>query len=172
MEDADAKEDNTFSVFTLARPRKQNLDDRPRDIQHSASNVLLDVLVYPIHRYGLITRTSSKRSDFGNTKIHRGNQGVNPTKSLWGGGQLPQSRYYNNRSSGWVCWPRHPLYRVTERPILQFLGNVPNHHICLRFRSGWCQDIPDSSSLGRKMKVCNTNRRDDVARFSGNELRQ
>lgn len=32
-------------------------------------------------------------------------------KSLWGGGQLPQSRYYNNRSSGWVCWPRHPLYR-------------------------------------------------------------
>ena len=25
-----------------------------------------------------------------------------------------------------------------------------NHHICLRFRSGWCQDIPDSSSLDRK----------------------
>src|SRR4051812_27652915 len=45
-----------------------------------------------------------------------------------------------------------------------------NHHICLKFRSGWCQDIPDSSSLERKMKVCNTNRRDDVARFSGSEL--
>ena len=92
----------------------KNLDDRPRDIQHSASNVLLDVLVYPIHRYGLVTRTSIKRSDFGNTKIHRGNQGVNPTKSLWGGGQLPQTRYYNNRSSGWVCWPRHPLYRLSR----------------------------------------------------------
>ena len=51
------------------------------------------------------------------------------------------------------------------------LGKHSNHHICLRFRSGWCQDIPDSSSLGRKMKVCNTNRRDDVARFSGDELR-
>ena len=37
---------------------------------------------------------------------------VNPTKSLWGGGQLPQTRYYNNRSSGWVCQPRHPLYRL------------------------------------------------------------
>ena len=45
MDDADAKEDNTFSDFTLAKPREQNLDDRPRDIQHSASNVLLDVLV-------------------------------------------------------------------------------------------------------------------------------
>ena len=29
---ANAKEDNTFSDFTIARPRKQNLDDRPRDI--------------------------------------------------------------------------------------------------------------------------------------------
>ena len=35
-------------------------------------------------------------------------------KSLWGGGQLPQTRYYNNRSSGWVCWPRHPLYRLSK----------------------------------------------------------
>jgi len=32
MEDADAKEDNTFSDFTLAMPREQNLDDPPRDI--------------------------------------------------------------------------------------------------------------------------------------------
>ena len=46
-----------------------------------------------------------------------------------------------------------------------------NHHICLRFRSGWCQDIPDLSSLERKMKDCNTNRRDGVARLSGDELR-
>ena len=44
----------------------------------------------------------------------RNNYGVNPTKSSWGGGQLPQSRYYNNRSSGWVCWPRHPLYRFSR----------------------------------------------------------
>ena len=112
MDDADAKEDNTFSDFTLARPRKQNLDDRPRDIQHSASNVLLDALAYPDHRYGLISRTSSKKVGLRDLKIHRGNQGVNPTKSLWGGGQLLQTRYYNNRSSGWVCWPRHPLYRL------------------------------------------------------------
>ena len=49
MDDADAKEDNTFLDFTLARPRGQNLDDRLRDIYHSASNVLLDVLEYPIH---------------------------------------------------------------------------------------------------------------------------
>ena len=105
-------------------------------------------------------------------KIHRDNQEVNPTKSLWGGGQLPQSRYYNNMSFGWVGLATTFTLPVFEGPILQFLGNVPNHHICLRFRSGWCQDIPDSSSLGRKMKVCNTSRRDDVARFSGNELRQ
>ena len=59
-------------------------------------------------------------------------------------------------------------YRETNIIVL---GVRSNHHICLRFRSGWCQDIPDPSSLGRKMKVCNTNRRDDVARFSGNELR-
>jgi hypothetical protein len=32
MDDADAKEDNTFSDFTIAMPRKENLDDRPRDI--------------------------------------------------------------------------------------------------------------------------------------------
>ena len=44
MEDADAKEDNTFSELTLARPKKQNLDDRPREIYHYTSNVLLDVL--------------------------------------------------------------------------------------------------------------------------------
>ena len=43
-----------------------------------------------------------------------GQLGSNPTKSLWGGGQLPQTRYYNNRSSGWVCWPRHPLYRLSR----------------------------------------------------------
>ena len=55
-------------------------------------------------------------------------------------------------------------YRGTNIIVL---GKCSNHHICLRFRSGWCQDIPDSSSLERKMKVCNTNRRDDVARFSG-----
>ena len=55
-------------------------------------------------------------------------------------------------------------YRETNIIVL---GKCSNHHICLRFRSGWCQDIPDSSSLERKMKVCNTNRRDDVARFSG-----
>ena len=59
-------------------------------------------------------------------------------------------------------------YRGTNIIVL---GKCSNHHICLRFRSGWCQDIPDSSSLGRKTEVCNTNRRDDVARFSGNGLR-
>ena len=32
MDDADAKKDNTFSDFTLARPRDQNLNDQPRDI--------------------------------------------------------------------------------------------------------------------------------------------
>ena len=55
-------------------------------------------------------------------------------------------------------------YRATNIIIL---GKYSNHHICLRFRSGWCQDIPDSSSLGRKTEVCNTNRRDNVAGFSG-----
>ena len=25
-----------------------------------------------------------------------------------------KSRYYNRRSSGWVCWPRHPLYRLSR----------------------------------------------------------
>ena len=114
MDDPDAKENNTFSGFTLARPRGQNLDDRPRDIQHSASNDLLDALAYPIHRYGLVSRTSSKGRTSGAQESIRDNWGVNPTKSLWGGGQLPQSRYYNNRSSGWVCWPRHPLYRLTR----------------------------------------------------------
>ena len=32
MEDADAKEDNTFSDFTLGGAKEQKLDDRPRDI--------------------------------------------------------------------------------------------------------------------------------------------
>jgi hypothetical protein len=32
MEDADAKEDNTFTDFTLGMPREQNLGDRSRDI--------------------------------------------------------------------------------------------------------------------------------------------
>ena len=159
-------------ISPLTGPRRQNLDDRPRDIQHSASNVLLDVLAYPIHRYGLITRTSSKGRTSGTQQIIRHNQRVNPTKSLWEGGQLLQSRYHNNRSFGWVVLATTSTLPVIKGPILQFLGNVPNHHICLRFRSGWCQDIPDSSSLGRKMEVCNTNRRDDVARFSGNERRQ
>ena len=59
-------------------------------------------------------------------------------------------------------------YRETNIIIL---GKCSNHHICLRFRSGWCQDIPDSSSLGRKTEVCNTNRRDDVAGFLEDELR-
>ena len=36
------------------------------------------------------------------------------------------------------------------------LGRSSNHHICLRFRSGWCQNNLDSSSLESKMKVCNT----------------
>ena len=55
-------------------------------------------------------------------------------------------------------------YRETNIIVL---GKCSNHHICLRFRSGWCQNNPNSSSLGRTMKDCNTNRRDDVARFSG-----
>ena len=92
-------------------------------------------------------------------------------RSLWGGGQLPQSRYQNNRTSDWVCWPTSTLPGYRETNII-VLGTHSNHHICPRFRSSWCQDIADSSSLERKMKVCNTNRRDDVARFSGNELRQ
>ena len=61
-----------------------------------------------------------------------------------------------------------PGYRETNIIIL---GTRSSHHICLRFRSGWRQDIPDSSNLGRKVIVCNKNRRDDVARFLGNELR-
>ena len=59
-------------------------------------------------------------------------------------------------------------YRGTNIIVL---GICSNHHICLRFRSGWCQNNPNLSGLEGKMKVCNTIRRDDVARFSGNELR-
>ena len=40
-----------------------------------------------------------------------------------------------------------PGYRGTS---IIALGRRSNHHICLRFRSGWCQDIPDSSSLRKK----------------------
>ena len=84
MDDADAKEDNTFSDFTLAMPRKENLDDRPTDIKHSASNVLLDVLVYPIHRYGLITRTSSKGRTSGAIESIRNSYGGNSYEILMG----------------------------------------------------------------------------------------
>ena len=73
MDDADAKEDNTFSDFTLVIRKEQNLDDRPRDIKHSAFNVLLDVLAYPIHRYGLVSRTSSKGRTSGAQKSIRNN---------------------------------------------------------------------------------------------------
>ena len=164
MDVADAKEDNTFSDFTLARPRKQNLDDRPRDIQHSASNVLLDVLAYPIHRYGLISRTSSKRSDFGNTKIHKAQLGGKPYEVLRG--RCPT---FPGVLGVLAMTSTLPGYRETNIIVL---GNCSNHHICLRFRSGWCQNIPDSSSLERKIKVCNTNRQGDVARFLGNDLPQ
>ena len=40
-------------------------------------------------------------------------------------------------------------YRVTKTNII-VLGKYSNHHICLRLRSGWCQDIPGSSSPGGK----------------------
>ena len=69
-------------------------------------NPFIDMVRYLKHQ--VKGRTS------GTQKSIRNNQGGNPTKSLWGGGQLPQSRYYNNRSSGWVCWPRHPLYRLSR----------------------------------------------------------
>ena len=38
-----------FLRFYLRNAKEQNLDDRPRDIQHSASNVLLDVLVTTVN---------------------------------------------------------------------------------------------------------------------------
>ena len=37
--------------------------------------------------------------------------------------------------------------------IIIVLGKCFNHHICLRFRSGWCQNNPDSSSLERKNEI-------------------
>ena len=33
-----------------------------------------------------------------------------------------QSRYYNNRSSGWMCWPRHPHYRLLRETDIIVLG--------------------------------------------------
>ena len=60
-----------FLRFYLSNAKEANVDDGPRDCYHSASNVLLGALAYPVHRYGLISRTSSKRSDFGNIKIHK-----------------------------------------------------------------------------------------------------
>ena len=38
-------------------------------------------------------------------------------------------------------------YRETNIIVL---GKRSNHHICLRFRYGWGEDIPDSASLERK----------------------
>ena len=115
MDNADAKEDNTFSYFTLARPRERNLDDRPRDIQNSASNVLLDVIATIVMLKSSTWPSSKGRTSGAQESISKTME-VNRTKSLWGGGQLSQSRYCNNRSSGWVCWPRHPLHRETFQP--------------------------------------------------------
>ena len=87
-------------------------------------------------------------------------------KSLWGGGQLlNQDATIIGLPVGVLATTSTlPGYRETNIIVLE---KRSNHHICLRFRSGWCQDNPDSSGLERKMKVCNANRRDDVARFSG-----
>ena len=150
MDDTDAKEDNTFSDFTLARPRNQNLDDRPRDIQHSASNVLLDVLVYPIHRYGLISRTSSKDRTSGEQESIRNSYGGNSYEILMG--TWPT---FFNRDTIIIGLPAgcvgHDIHFTGYQGTnIIVLGKCSKHHICLRFRSGWCQDIPDSSSLGRK----------------------
>ena len=75
----------TLSQISPQRDQgNKNLDDRPRDIQHSASNVLLDVLVYPIHRYGLITRTSSKGRTSGAIESIRNSYGGKSYEILMG----------------------------------------------------------------------------------------
>ena len=126
-------------------------------------NPLIKMVWYPEHQVKGWTSETQKSI--------RGNQGVDPTKSLWGGGQLPQTRYYNNRSSGWVCWPRHLLYRLSrDQYYNSWKMFQPSYlpEIQIWLVSGYSRLIKSR----RKMKVCNTNRRDDVARFSGNELRQ
>ena len=50
----------------------------------------------------------------GAQKSIRDNWEINPMKSLWDVTNFLQSRYYNNMSSGWLCWPRHPIYRLSR----------------------------------------------------------
>ena len=171
MDNADAQKDTPFSDFTLARPRERNLDDRPRDIQHFAYNVLLDVLVTMV-MLSSINIAIKQWSDFGIQRIHKEQllEKIlrNPYREV--ANFFNQDTTIIGLSAGCVSHDIHFTgYRETNIIVLE---KCSNHHICLRFRSGWCQDIPNSSSLERKMIVCNTNRRNDVARFSGNELRQ
>ena len=104
-------------------------------------------------------------------KSIRHNQGVNPTKSLGGGGQLPQSRYYHNRSSGQVCWPRHPLYRLSRDQYYSSWEMLQPSYLP-EIQNWLVSEYSRLIESRKKTKVCNTIRRDDVARFSGNELRQ
>ena len=128
------------------------------------------MLAQPIYQTGLISRTSSK----GRTSETQKSIGATREQTLrnpYGevANFINQDIIITGLPAGCVGHDIHFTgFRGTDIIVL---GKYSNHHICLRFRSGWCQDIPDSSSLGRKTEICNTNRRDDVARFSGNELR-
>ena len=65
-----------------------------------------------------------------------------------------------------MCWPRHPLYRFSRDQYYNSWeifqpSYLPEIQIWLV--SGYSRLIESR----KKMEVCNTNRRDDVARFSG-----
>ena len=73
------------------------------------------------------------------------------------------------------CWEGKPMEKLARWGAsweqIANVGNVPT------IISAWDSDLVGVRTFQthqvqkEKMKVCNTNRRDDVARFSGNELR-
>ena len=66
---------------------------------------------------------------------------------------------------------RHDIILSSQiRTNIMTLGKCSNHHIWPRFRSDWGQDTSDSGCLRRKR--CDTNWREDIIRFSGNEPRK
>ena len=112
MDDAYAQEDNNFSYFTLAgQGNKIWMIDRET---FSTPLLMFSLMYQRIPFLEMVWYLGHQVK--GRTSGSQNPQGQLGSKSyeiLRGGGQLLQSRYYNNRSSGWVCWPRHPLYRLS-----------------------------------------------------------
>ena len=118
-----------FLIFFLSNAKEANLDDRPRDIQHSASNVLLDVLGTTVnaqkHQHGHQVKVGLRehKNPLGTTC------GISHTTSSW------EVTKRLNQDTTIIVLPARCVHFTGIYIIV--LGRSFNHHIYLRFRSGW-----------------------------------